>query len=142
MTQRIEPITGLKYGWDLGESGWNSGTDENWLQVGAMIQPVVINIVNSPATSAEGTVYIVGSSPTGAFAGQGGENWRPFPAVHGASMHRKTAGPFITKRMGYITDTGVAPGRRFQSRRLPSHIWKFRTPERGPLVTRPTQKSR
>ncbi|WJJ58652.1 tail fiber protein [Klebsiella phage vB_KpnS_MAG26fr] len=113
MPQRIEPITGLKYGWDLGESGWNSGTDENWLQVGAMIQPVVINIVNSPATSAEGTVYIVGSSPTGAFAGQGGKlaafssgAWRFYAPKDGWTFYNKADGLYY--RYGGSTWTAVS----------------------------------
>lgn len=36
----------------------------------ALVQPVAISIANSPSSSSEGDVFIVGQSPTGDFAGQ------------------------------------------------------------------------
>lgn len=67
-----DPNLGLNYGWDLGESGWKPGMDDNLKKLGAVINAAVLGIVNTPSATAEGTRYIVGSSPTGDFAGKAG----------------------------------------------------------------------
>lgn len=42
--------------------------NETLLMLEALINPFVLDIANSPASSTNGNVYIVGSTPTGAFA--------------------------------------------------------------------------
>lgn len=68
----LDPNLGLRYGWALGESGWNTGMDANLKKLGALVQLSVAGVVNTPTVTAAGTRYIVGTSPTGAFAGQAG----------------------------------------------------------------------
>lgn len=73
MTMKTGPNLGMNYGWDLGESGWNTGMDANMRKLDAVVNGTVLNIVNSPASTSDGVRYLVGTSPTGDFAGQAGK---------------------------------------------------------------------
>lgn len=70
MPMNTGPNLGMNYGWDLGESGWKAGMDANLLKLDAVVNCAVLNIVNTPASTANGVRYLVGTSPTGDFAGQ------------------------------------------------------------------------
>lgn len=54
MPQKISPFVEGKYGWNFGESGWNSGMDENLLKFSFMFTGVVDNVVNSLPTPTNG----------------------------------------------------------------------------------------
>jgi hypothetical protein len=69
MTALTDPISGLKYGWALGEDNWNTGMDSNLVQLGATINITVLDFVASPVVTTNGTRYIV-TTGSGAFAGQ------------------------------------------------------------------------
>lgn len=73
MTMKTGPNLGMNYGWDLGESGWNTGMDANMRKLDAVVNGTVLNIANAPAVTSDGARYIVGSSPSGDFAGQAGK---------------------------------------------------------------------
>ena len=69
MTALTDPISGLSYGWALGEDNWNTGMDSNLVQLGATINISVLDFVASPVVTTNGTRYIV-TTGSGAFAGK------------------------------------------------------------------------
>ncbi len=69
MTALTDPISGLSYGWALGEDNWNTGMDTNLVKIGAMLHINVLDFVASPSITTNGTRYIV-TTGSGAFAGQ------------------------------------------------------------------------
>ena len=69
MTALTDPISGLSYGWALGENNWNTGMDSNLVQLGATINITVLDFVSSPVVTTDGTRYIV-TTGSGAFAGK------------------------------------------------------------------------
>jgi len=69
MTALTDPISGLSYGWALGEDNWNTGMDANLVKIGAMLHINVLDFVAAPVTTTNGTRYIV-TTGSGAFAGQ------------------------------------------------------------------------
>jgi len=69
MTALTDPISGLRYGWALGEDNWNTGMDSNLVQLGATINITVLGFVASPVVTTNGTRYIV-TTGSGAFAGK------------------------------------------------------------------------
>lgn len=69
MTALTDPISGLSYGWALGEDNWNTGMDTNLVKIGAMLHINVLDFVATPVVTTNGTRYIV-TTGSGAFAGQ------------------------------------------------------------------------
>lgn len=69
MTALTDPISGLSYGWTLGEDNWNTGMDSNLVQLGATINITVLDFVASPVVTTDGTRYIV-TTGSGDFAGK------------------------------------------------------------------------
>jgi hypothetical protein len=69
MTALTDPISGLSYGWTLGEDNWNTGMDSNLVQLGATINITVLGFVASPVVTTNGTRYIV-TTGSGDFAGK------------------------------------------------------------------------
>lgn len=69
MAAKQDPVSGLNYGWVLGEDGWNVGMDSNLIKLGATINITVLDFAATPSVSTNGTRYIVASG-SGAFAGQ------------------------------------------------------------------------
>jgi hypothetical protein len=69
MTALTDPISGLSYGWALGEDNWNTGMDANLVKIGATLHINVLDFVAAPVTTTNGTRYIV-TTGSGAFAGQ------------------------------------------------------------------------
>lgn len=59
MTAKIEPSSGLSYGWILGEDNWNTGMDANLVKIGAGLRIDVIDFVNSPYVTTDGARFIV-----------------------------------------------------------------------------------
>jgi hypothetical protein len=77
MTASTEPRSGIFYGWDLGESGWNTGMDSNLLFIGrvGMHLRVEDRDVTDPTslTPSDGDAHIVGASATGDWSGHDDE---------------------------------------------------------------------
>ena len=69
MTALTDPISGLSYGWALGEDNWNTGMDANLVKIGATLHINVLDFVATPVVTTNGTRYIV-TTGSGAFAGQ------------------------------------------------------------------------
>ena len=59
MTALVEPVSGLSYGWALGEGDWNVGMDANLVQLGATININVEDFVAAPTVTTDGTRYPV-----------------------------------------------------------------------------------
>lgn len=57
MPQKTSPFLEGKWGWNLGEDGWNSGADENWLKFSYMFDRNVDGIVSSLPPAVNGTAY-------------------------------------------------------------------------------------
>lgn len=59
MTQQTSPFLDFKWGWDLGESGWNSGMDENLLKLSALFNGNIDGIVSTLPPAVEGSCYFL-----------------------------------------------------------------------------------
>jgi hypothetical protein len=86
----LDPNLGLRYGWEVGEDGWKPGMDSNLKKLGALVMCAALSVANSPSATSDGTRYIVGTSPTGDFAGQANKlavrvesAWQFYPASAG-----------------------------------------------------------
>lgn len=71
MSSIKESSLGLNYGLSYGETGWNSGMDENIVLTGFHANKQIKGILSTPPTTgvSNGDAYIVGSSPTGTWVG-------------------------------------------------------------------------
>ena len=61
MTSSTEPRSGLKYGWSLGESGWNTEMDTNLKSVGRFAYHLGVkdrDLTAPPGSPASGDTYI------------------------------------------------------------------------------------
>ena len=71
-----EPRSGLLYGWNLGEHGWNTGMDANLLKLGRFgfhLSARNRTQTAPPSSVSAGDTYIVGEAATGAWAGHSKE---------------------------------------------------------------------
>lgn len=59
MTQRISPFIEAKFGWDFGESGWNTGADENWLKFSFLFDANVDSVVASLPPVSNGVAHFL-----------------------------------------------------------------------------------
>lgn len=59
MTQQVSPFLEAAWGWNLGESNWNLGADENWLKFSYMFDATVNGIVSSLPTAVTGEAYFL-----------------------------------------------------------------------------------
>lgn len=57
MAQQTSPYIEAKYGWNYGESGWNSGMDENLLKFSYMFDGNIDAVVSSLPSPVNGTSY-------------------------------------------------------------------------------------
>lgn len=76
MTALMEPRSGLKYGWQLGESGWNVGMDDNLKTLGRFGFHLSVkdkDLAAPPGSPAAGDMYIIATGATGAWAGKDGQ---------------------------------------------------------------------
>lgn len=73
MSSSTEPRSGLKYGWALGESGWNTDMDANLKAVGRFAYHLSVkdrDLTTPPGSPASGDTYIPAATATGAWAGK------------------------------------------------------------------------
>lgn len=70
-----DPNLDINYGWTYRESGWKDGMDANMKKLGAVVHLGVIEVGRNtpPGSPSEGDRYIVGSSPTDAWASNAGD---------------------------------------------------------------------
>jgi hypothetical protein len=95
MASSTEQRSGLKYGWSLGESGWNSEMDANLLAIGRFAFHLSVkdrDLATPPGSPAQGDSYIVATSPTGAWAGNAGK----------VALWTGSAWVFGTPRIGWV----------------------------------------
>lgn len=95
MAASTEPRSGIKYGWALGESGWNTEMDANLLSVGRFAYHLSVkdrDLATPPGTPAAGDTYIVAATATGAWVGK--EN--------SVAIWDGAAWVFGTPRLGWI----------------------------------------
>lgn len=57
MTQQISPFLESKFGWDVGEGGWNSGMDENILKFSFLFDRNVDSITATLPTAVNGQAH-------------------------------------------------------------------------------------
>ncbi len=71
MAEQYSPNKNFSYGWDLGEDNWKLGMDNNMLKLDCFLFCLVLDkdLTTPPGGESEGDTYIVGSAPTGAWAG-------------------------------------------------------------------------
>ncbi len=73
MAASTEPRSGLKFGWSLGESGWNAEMDANIKSVGRFAYHLSVkdrDLTTPPGSPAAGDTYIPAATATGAWAGK------------------------------------------------------------------------
>lgn len=73
MASLTESRSGIKYGWALGESGWNTEMDANLLSIGRFAFHLSVkdrDLAAPPGAPAAGDSYIVAAAATGAWAGK------------------------------------------------------------------------
>lgn len=72
MPASSDPNLGLKYGWTLGESGWNVDVDQNFKRLGAVVGLGVksAQLGVPPASPVDGDRYIIPSGATGEWTGR------------------------------------------------------------------------
>jgi len=95
MASKTENRSGLVYGWDYGENGWNAGMDANLLRIGRFGFHLSVkdrNLTAPPTTPTIGDTYIVAASPTGAWAGHTNE----------VAVWSGSAWVFGTPRIGWV----------------------------------------
>jgi len=75
MAESTGPNLGMKHGWNLGESGWHTGMESNLHRLDTVCHLSVLDrdLNTPPGSPAAGSRYIVGQSPTGAWAGKAGQ---------------------------------------------------------------------
>lgn len=76
MAASTEPRSGLKYGWSLGESGWNTDMDANLKAIGRFSYHLSVkdrDLTAPPGSPASGDTYIPAATATGAWAGKEGQ---------------------------------------------------------------------
>ena len=76
MTAKIEPRSGIFYGWGKGANDWDLDMDENLTRIGRVLTHLTVlsaSISDPPADANDGDAYIVAESPTGEWQGQEGK---------------------------------------------------------------------
>ncbi|MFW9600895.1 MAG: DUF2793 domain-containing protein, partial [Prevotella sp.] len=105
-----ESSLGLNYGWSYGETGWNSGMDENIVLTGFHANKQIKGILSTPPTTGvnNGDAYIVGSSPTGTWVGNYAKvaiydrgSWLFATPISGVSVYNKANGCWYEYNNGW-----------------------------------------
>lgn len=132
MAAKQGPVLGLSYGWAEGENGWKDGMDANLLKLDSVIHLTVQSIIAGPVLTDNGTRYIVGASPTGAFAGKAGQLavrvdglWVFYPPVKGWRSWVETLGAYYRyDGTNWALDVADVPVQPFLDVSNPG-VWAF-----------------
>lgn len=80
MPQKTSPFVESKYGWDFGESGWNTGADENFLKFAYLHDANIDGVVSTlPLPAVNGKAYFLTSDNRVYYAVDGTYNSTPVP---------------------------------------------------------------
>lgn len=80
MPQKTSPFVDAKWGWNFGESNWNTGADENWLKFSYLFDGNVDGIVDTlPLPAVVGTAYYLNTDKRIYFAVDGTYYSTPLP---------------------------------------------------------------
>lgn len=90
MTQQTSPFLEGKYGWNYGESGWNTGMDENLLKFSFMFDKNVDGIVSSLPSVVNGQAYFLTTDKRLYFAV--GTTWYSSPTPKWFTVILKSSG--------------------------------------------------
>ena len=95
---------GLSYGWDYGESGWNTAMDANILLLGFTDMKEINSIRSTPPLSSnDGDAYIIGSSATAKWTNR----------TNQIAVYTKTGWSFIEPR-NYFVVYNISDGCEYQ----------------------------
>lgn len=98
MAVKQEPRTGIWYDWVLGDNNWHTNMNANLKKLGLLFQLSAksLSLATPPASPVNGDLYIVASSPTGAWVGHTNDLaiWLSAEAVW----------TFYTPRRGFLCD--------------------------------------
>ena len=90
MVQKISPFVETNYGWDFGESGWNSGMDENLIKHSFLLDKNIDGVVSSlPLTPTDGSAYFL-ETDSRIYLRVGG-SWYSTPTPKNATLFLKNA---------------------------------------------------
>lgn len=90
MTQQTSPFLDVKYGWNYGESGWNTGMDENLVKFSFLFDRNIDAIVSSLPNAVSGQSYFLTSDNRLYFSISG--NWYSSPTPKWFEMNIKSTG--------------------------------------------------
>lgn len=90
MTQQTSPFLDVKYGWNYGESGWNTGMDENLVKFSFLFDRNIDAIVSSLPNAVSGQSYFL-TSDNRLYFSIGG-NWYSSPTPKWFEMNIKSTG--------------------------------------------------
>lgn len=93
MTQKTSPFLEGKYGWDLGESNWNLGMDENLVKFSFMFDKNVDDIVSSLPAPQSGTAYYLTTDNRVYFA-VNNSSWYSAPVPVWFILTKRSTGEF------------------------------------------------
>lgn len=88
------PVSGIIYGWNLGDSTWKTGMDANLKLIDVLLTKSVIDrdLTAPPGSPSEGDCYIPAATATGAWAGHEDD----------IAVYRGAAWEFVTPKQGWI----------------------------------------
>jgi len=93
MTQKISPFVEGKFGWNLGENGWNTGMDENLIKFSFLFDRNIDAIINTlPAGASDGSAYFLTTDNRLYFRVLG--NWLSSPTPLWFIVAMRTTGGF------------------------------------------------
>ena len=95
MAAQVDPRSGIKYGWVLGESGWNGENDQNLLmigQVGFHLSVLDRDLTAPPGSPVTGDCYIPAATATGDWASHEDE----------VAIYDGAAWVFYAPRIGWV----------------------------------------
>ena len=89
-----DPNLGLTYAWPLGTTPWNTDNDANLKKIGAILGLSVTEIGTEtpPVGPSNGDRYVFGATPSGAWAGEGGN----------VAVYIESAWEFYTPATGWL----------------------------------------
>lgn len=105
MPQRLSPFIESKYGWDYGESGWNSGMDENILKFSFMFDRNIDGIVSTLPPATSGASYFLTTDKRLYFAV--GTNWYSTPIPLWFELVVSTTGDVVRFNGDTLISTGT-----------------------------------